>query len=100
MRTINRLLLALTLILPAFSVAASTMRCDNGIVSQGDAMFTVLEKCREPASRKKVDPAKDSYGNLVQGAATIEYWVYQPPGGMSHHLRFIDGRLVDIRSQR
>ncbi len=100
MRTFNRFLIALALTLPAFSVAASTMRCDNGIVAQGDTMFTVLEKCREPASRKKVDPAEDSYGNRVEGAATIEYWVYQPPGGMNHHLRFIDGRLVDIRSQR
>jgi hypothetical protein len=100
MRTLDRLLLALALTLPAFYAAASTMRCDNGIVSQGETMFTVLDKCREPASRKKVDATKDSYGNLVQGAATIEYWVYQPPGGMNHHLRFIDGRLVDLRSQR
>lgn len=100
MRALNRLILALTLTLPAFSAVASTMRCDNGIVAQGDTTFTVLEKCREPASRNKVDAAKDSYGNLVQGAASIEHWVYQPPGGMNHHLRFIDGRLVDIRSQR
>ncbi|WP_350224394.1 DUF2845 domain-containing protein [Halopseudomonas bauzanensis] len=45
-------------------------------------------------------PDVDAAGQIVQGAATVEHWLYGPTHGMSYHLRFIDGRLVQIRSQR
>lgn len=36
----------------------------------------------------------------MRGSATIEHWVYGPHNGMYQYLRFIDGRLVEIRSKR
>ncbi len=95
--------LAVFVALVAFSIddaEAATMRCANGIVSHGDRSAQVLEKCGEPASREVFPPALDEFGNIVQGAATVELWTYGPNNGMYQHLRFIDGRLVQIRSQR
>ncbi len=89
--------------LMAFSIdaaVAATMRCADGIVAHGERSAQVLEKCGEPGTRKVFPPALDEFGNIVQGAATVELWTYGPNNGMYQHLRFIDGRLVQIRSQR
>lgn len=57
-------------------------------------------KVREPAARQVTNPSVDGAGRIVRGAATVEHWIYGPTNGMSYQLRFIDGRLVRIRSQR
>lgn len=79
---------------------ASTMRCAGGIVAHGEGIHQVIEKCGEPSSREEFLPSLDEYGNIVQGAATVELWIYGPNNGMYQYLRFIAGRLVQIRSQR
>lgn len=93
-------LAAAVLLLPAMGAHAATMRCGNGLISTGDTAMMVAEKCGEPASRQVTNPAVDGAGRIVRGAATVEHWIYGPTNGMSYLLRFIDGRLVQIRSQR
>ncbi|SDS98044.1 Protein of unknown function [Halopseudomonas litoralis] len=100
MKTVPLYLAAAILLFPAMGALAATMRCDNGLISTGDTAMVVTEKCGEPASRQVTNPAVDGVGHVVRGAATVERWVYGPTNGMSYHLRFIDGRLAQIRSQR
>ncbi len=95
-----RILSLIGISLISLDAYSATMRCPNGIVSTGDTLQIVFDKCGEPNSRERVNPAIDHYGHIVQGAAIIEHWTYQPTGGMSYYLRFVDGRLVQIRSQR
>jgi hypothetical protein len=98
MRTLSVLVALVALSIDA--AVASTMRCANGIVAHGERSAQVLEKCGEPASREVFPPALDEFGNIVQGAVAVELWTYGPNNGMHQYLRFIDGRLVQIRSQR
>ena len=100
MNPISYCLAGITLLMLAAGAQAATMRCDNGLISTGDTILIVTEKCGEPASRQVNHPDVDAAGQIVQGAATVEHWLYGPTRGMSYHLRFIDGRLVQIRSQR
>lgn len=93
-------LAGMTLLMSAAGAQAATMRCDDGLISTGDTILVVMEKCGEPASRQVSHPEVNAAGQIVQGAATVEQWLYGPTHGMSYHLRFIDGRLVQIRSQR
>ncbi|EJB8525958.1 TPA: DUF2845 domain-containing protein, partial [Pseudomonas aeruginosa] len=50
-----------------------------------------------PDSRKVEGPAVDGSGYIVRGAATVENWVYGPRNGWYQKLRFVDGRLVQIK---
>ena len=92
--------LALVLSSIGTTAEASTMRCSDGIVAHGESISQVIEKCGEPASREVLPPSLDEYGHIVQGAATVELWTYGPNNGMHQYLRFVDGRLVQIRSGR
>jgi len=100
MNPITYCLAGMMLLMLAAGAQAATMRCDSGLISTGDTILVVMEKCGEPASRQVNHPEVDTAGQTVQGAAMVEHWLYGPTHGMSYHLRFIDGRLVQIRSQR
>ncbi len=100
MNSISYCLAGMTLLMLAMEAQAATMRCDRGLIATGDTILDVMEKCGEPDSRQVNHPDVDAAGQIVQGAATVEHWLYGPTHGMSYHLRFIDGRLVQIRSQR
>lgn len=76
------------------------MRCANGIVGADETMQSVKEKCGEPDERTTEPAAIDGNGALVPNAARIDHWTYGPRNGMYRHLRFVDGRLVETRSQR
>ncbi|MEH6566955.1 MAG: DUF2845 domain-containing protein [Halopseudomonas sp.] len=93
------MLLATALCLCATQAAAS-LRCDHGLVSEGDNKLEVEMKCGEPVNASVTRPATDEYGNPVQGSATVEHWMYGPQNGMYRYLRFIDGTLVEIDSKR
>src|SRR5690606_20021489 len=94
--------LAVTLALAGAAAGAqgATMRCDQGLISTGDTAMVVVQKCGEPASRQVSHPAREEAGWEEEGVSTIELWIYGPANGMSYYLCFIDGRLVQIRSQR
>lgn len=84
-------------VLALTSVAAqASMRCEKGLVDEGDVSMDVVRKCGEPDKREVFTPGEAA----KEGAATVELWVYGPDNGMYRYLRFIDGRLAQIRSQR
>ncbi|MGL4315210.1 MAG: DUF2845 domain-containing protein [Pseudomonas sp.] len=89
-----RLWAAVLLTLTSVAVQAS-MRCDKGLIAEGDISVEVARKCGEPVKREIYSPTVTS-----KGGATVELWVYGPDRGMYRYLRFIDGELVQIRSGR
>lgn len=92
--------LAWLITLAALSLSAqATMRCGTQLVDTGMQLDEVLEHCGEPQQRT-IDEPVDAAGYQIRGAATVEHWRYGPENGMYRHLRFIDGRLVEIRSRR
>ena len=54
----------------------------------------------KPVNSSITNPATDADGNLLEGGATVERWVYGPNNCMYRYLRFVDGTLVDIDSKR
>lgn len=87
-------LLTLTaLLLPLADASASTLRCDKGIVSEGDRTSEVITKCGRPENKSFV-------GYASGGDVPVEEWVYSRSGGMLYFLRFEGGRLTSIESKR
>lgn len=91
--------LALTLSLAPITVHAS-MRCNSALIDEGDLAVEVLRKCGQPAERQITPPALKQNGLPRHGAVAVEHWVYGPQNGTYRTLRFIDGRLVEIRNAR
>jgi len=91
------LLLALTLL---GANAQASMRCNSALIDEGDLAVEVLRKCGPPAERQITPPALAANGQLKHGAVTVETWVYGPDNGMYRNLRFIDGRLVEIKNKK
>lgn len=56
----------------------------------------VLRKCGAPASRVIELPQRRG-GHVIEGAVTVERWVYGPRYGARYLLRFVAGKLVDER---
>ena len=94
-----RFLLLLALILLGANAQAS-MRCNGALIDEGDLRVEVLRKCGPPAERQITPPALAANGQLKHGAVTVETWVCGPDNGMYRNLRFIDGRLVEIKSKK
>lgn len=80
--------------------AQATMRCGTALISEGDTMSTVLDKCGAPLRRSSEGPAKRVNGVPKLNAAKISVFVYGPNGGAYQYLRFIDEKLVEIDLRR
>lgn len=92
--------LCLLVLLSVSVPAAASMRCGSGLINEGQSMQEVLATCGAPVGRQ-VSPAVIGPNGYPQpGAVNVERWVYGPTNGMFRILRFIDGRLVQIESQR
>ena len=100
MRQIKMMVLLLVAVMPVSWQAQASMRCAGGIVNEGMSVDEVLDWCGEPTDRQIDRPNLDQDGFMFQGAAQVEHWQYGPDRGMYRSLRFIDGRLVEIRSRR
>jgi hypothetical protein len=96
-RRFRLLLAALILCAPE---AHASMRCKSGIVSGGELIAEVLRKCGDPSSRQAIEPVVGANGKTPYKSATIEDWVYGPRNGLYQYLRFVDGKLANIRSSR
>lgn len=81
-------------------VYASTVRCGTEIVSTGDSIDQVLAKCGKPARREAWGPALRNNGVPKNGAVSEETLVYGPDGGAYRYFRFIEGELVEVRTER
>lgn len=91
--------LIILMALTALSAQAS-MRCENGIASEGDSTEQVLRKCGAPASRKQTGMIEDRRVLDRREFIGTEEWVYGPRGGMYQHLIFEGSKLVRILSHR
>ncbi len=88
------------LLLATSSAALASMRCNGGLINEGDNSLEVLRKCGEPDARERTLPTLQENGLPPEGAVTVERWAYGPRNGMTRYLRFLDGTLVQITSTR
>ncbi len=95
------ILLSLSGALAATGTQAATLRCGSQLISTGDRIFEVQQKCGEPVSQEVLG-SKETYSSNYRRseAVRIEEWVYGPTNGMYQYLRFEGGRLVSIDSKR
>ncbi|WP_313026621.1 DUF2845 domain-containing protein [Pseudomonas lopnurensis] len=82
------------------AAAEASMRCGTRLVHLGDTREQVEAKCGPADSQTSEGPALRSDGVVQPGAVRIDRWIYGPRNGANYHLRFIDGRLVEIRMER
>ncbi|WP_296258993.1 MULTISPECIES: DUF2845 domain-containing protein [unclassified Pseudomonas] len=79
---------------------ADTLRCGSQLISVGDRMFEVQQKCGQPVSQDIVG-YKETVNHFRQvDQVQVQEWVYGPNSGMYQYLRFEGGRLVRIDSKR
>jgi len=93
-----RHLLLTTLLFPL--LAQASLRCGQNLVEEGDSVEQVLAACGTPAARQVNPPALRNNGVPKLNAAETQFWTYGPENGASRHLKFIDGKLVEIRLVR
>ncbi|TDV64425.1 DUF2845 domain-containing protein [Pseudomonas sp. LP_7_YM] len=93
------LLLGLPILMFA-SAAEATMRCGTALISLGDTVGVVREKCGEPDRSVEHQPAVRSNGVPRFNAVKVTLWVYGPRNGASQHLKFIEEKLVAIDTRR
>nr|WP_061240807.1 DUF2845 domain-containing protein [Pseudomonas composti] len=91
----SRCLLASALTLALLPAAEASMRCGTSLVYEGELSVDVLRKCGEPDQREVTPPSSPQGGGV-----TVERWVYGPRNGVYRYLRFLDGKLVEIRVER
>lgn len=92
--------LALLCLLFAGPLNAGSLRCGSQLVSTGDSIQEVADKCGEPVSRDFLGYRErlDEWG--FRQEVMVEEWVYGPRNGMYQFLRFEGNHLIDIDSQR
>ena len=92
MKSISVILL---LFLLAWSTPASTsdaFRCGPEIITRGDTTVETLISCGEPSYREVLNPGFEG--------PRVENWFYDCGfGGFLHVLRFVDGRLMDVKTE-
>lgn len=85
----------------ALSAYGDSLRCGTKLVSTGDLVLQVREKCGDPISEDLIGytlrPARRS-GDGNEREYKIEQWVYGPEQGYYHVLTFEAGRLRDIEN--
>jgi hypothetical protein len=94
-------LTCIPLLLAVFDTAsaASTMRCASNLVSLNERTVQVQQKCGVPASKAQMGYERSGPVNR-RVELPVEEWVYGPSNGMSHYLKFVGNRLVQIDSSR
>jgi uncharacterized protein DUF2845 len=99
-----RLVLAACLALP-LAAGADSLRCDGGIVSQGDSKLDLLGKCGAPALREAQGEERtrvrlDASGRAVAGhssALTVERWTYNfGPRQFVQHVTLESGTVKAV----
>jgi hypothetical protein len=97
---ITRMALVLGLAALVGVVQADTLRCGSQLISVGDRMFEVQQKCGQPVSQDIIG-YKETVNHYRQvDQVQVQEWIYGPSNGMYQYLRFEGGRLVRIDSKR
>lgn len=77
--------------------AESTLRCEKGIVSNGDEKTEVRQKCGKPTGTDKstIPKSRSRTGKAIK----VEEWTYNfGPKKFMKRLRFENGNLRDVES--
>jgi hypothetical protein len=70
------------------------------LIAEQASMADVLARCGQPARQEGREPPPRPAGARAWHPASINLWVYGPHNGAYHYLRFVDGKLVEIRMRR
>lgn len=92
--------LPLMLALLASNAALASMRCGTQLVEEGAPIGEVQGKCGAPQFQRNEYPAPRPPGARYYNPVQVTWWVYGPDNGAYRYLRFIDGKLVQIRLSR
>lgn len=97
---IQRLVLIVSLLIPAYSVADS-MRCGKWVVNEESSVAEIAQKCGEPQEKEVTEQdvlARNSAGySRKLGVQIIERWYYQPtPGTLKMLVTIVDGKVKSI----
>lgn len=89
----------LAVIFPLSSQAASTWRCQGGLVSKGNSQVEVVDRCGTPSARNFLGwrRAATGYWGTFRDEQ-VEEWVYPMSSTLFYVLKFEGGRLVDVKS--
>jgi hypothetical protein len=78
------------------------MRCEAGLVEEGDTTVTVLQKCGEPATRDTAGLVNEPPGPAsaaVLSESLVEQWVYsEGEGTLLRIVTLRDGRIESIET--
>lgn len=97
---ITRMALVLSVTALVGVAQADTLRCGSQLISVGDRMFEVQQKCGQPVSQDIIG-YKETVNHYRQvDQVQVQEWIYGPSNGMYQYLRFEGGRLVRIDSKR
>lgn len=79
--------------------AASTWRCQGGLVSKGNSQVEVVDRCGPPAERNHLGwrRAATGYWNTFRDEP-VEEWIYPVSTTLFYVLKFEGGRLVEVKS--
>ncbi|UCJ14972.1 DUF2845 domain-containing protein [Pseudomonas sp. MM211] len=95
----NRSLLLLALLFAAVPSLAS-MRCGTSLINLGDTVDRVQAICGTPAQRRIETPDRRHANPHRANSVEVQYWSYGPNNGAVRNLRFIEGKLVEISTER
>jgi hypothetical protein len=75
--------------------AEDGLRCGNQLVSLGDSMATVIDRCGQPTEARRVDRViRTRYG---RARVVLDTWLYDfGPQTFTRTLTFGDGVLRDV----
>jgi len=76
------------------------MRCGTSLISLGDTVNVVREKCGAPDKSEVQEPVSRLNGVPRLNAVKVSLWVYGPRNGAYQHLKFIEDKLVAIDTRR
>ncbi|KAF1061422.1 MAG: hypothetical protein GAK45_02230 [Pseudomonas citronellolis] len=79
---------------------ADSLRCGSSLVSTGDTMAEVHQRCGEPVDRASLGQRIIVGDRGERREVPVVEWTYGPWYGMLYFLQFKGGRLDSIGSQR
>ncbi len=92
MNTIKLLWPMLLLLTPIIGFAQDGIRCNGKLLETGEANITQIEECTNDSESIKSYHVQNNNADITH--------VYIKKGGMTNDLKFIDGKLISIDSNR
>ena len=87
-----RMLILVGSLLASTPALGDSMRCGRQLVTDGDTVARLLERCGPPASKQR---ARATQGN--HRGRSVERWVYPRGRRQTLAVTVLDGRIVAIR---